>query len=118
MDVGKAWLADDMMRGDAVDPRVERVELVARIDQRLIGEYLGTVPEADDPDLTDAADARTGCLDVDHDEIGRGLVKVMGQRLQRGRRQHGVTPSADLSGTRSPVTMRISEAGCPCCHGG
>ena len=74
MDVREGRLPDDMVRGDAVDADIARVELVARVEQRLPGEDLAAVAEADDANLADAADSRARRLDVDHDEVGRGIV--------------------------------------------
>ena len=37
VDVAEGRLADDMVAADAVDPSVERRELVARVDERLVG---------------------------------------------------------------------------------
>lgn len=70
MDVSETRFADDVMRGDAVDARVETLEDVAGVDQRFKGERFLAVPEPDDADLADAADARTGGFDIDDDEIG------------------------------------------------
>ena len=73
VDVAKIRMTDNMVRGDAVNPGVESVEFVARIDERLISEDLAAIAKSDDPDLTDAADPRAGCLDIDidNDKIGK-----------------------------------------------
>ena len=55
VDVRKGGLPNDVIATDAVDPRVERRELIARIYEALVRENLQTIPKADDPDLADAA---------------------------------------------------------------
>ena len=70
VDRGKIRLACDMMGLDAVYPRIERREVIARVDEGFIFEDLSSIAEADDPDLTDAADPRARGFHVDHHEIG------------------------------------------------
>ena len=69
VDVAECRLANDVIAADAVDASVEGRELVARINEGFIGVHLLSVPEADDADLADAADARTGGLDINDDEV-------------------------------------------------
>jgi len=73
VDVGEGGSTRDVMRGDPVNTGVDRMELVARVDQRLPGEAFASVAKSDDPDLADAAHPRTRRLDVDHDEVGYHL---------------------------------------------
>ncbi len=71
MQLTETGLAQHMVGGDAMDVDIEAAERVARIDHRFIFEADRAVAEPDDADLADAADAGTGGLDIDHDEIGR-----------------------------------------------
>lgn len=68
---------------DAVDSHVERVKLIARINQGFVFERDATIGETDDPNLADTAGARAGSLDVDGDEIWRARVQVQLHRLRR-----------------------------------
>ncbi|KAK0349414.1 hypothetical protein LTR94_033228 [Friedmanniomyces endolithicus] len=65
----KGRLAQHVIGGDAVNADIEAAEIVARVDQRLIGQHLDPRRIADDADLADAADAGTGGFDIDDDEI-------------------------------------------------
>lgn len=53
----KSRLSHDMIGRDAVDAGIERREVVARVDERLIFEDLPAVPKTDNSDLAYAADA-------------------------------------------------------------
>jgi hypothetical protein len=70
VDGAEIRLPDNMVGADAMDPDIEGREVIAGIDQRLIGKNFATIAKACDADLADAADPRAGRLDVDYDEIG------------------------------------------------
>ena len=81
---GIVRLATHMLRTDAVEPRIERVEPVLRIDQALIGQNFPPPREADNANLADAGRSLVGGFDVHDDEIEveirDGWVRCQGKR--------------------------------------
>ena len=57
VEVSKFWFAAHVMPIDAVNSHVERVKLIARIDEGFVLERDATIGETDDPNLADAAGA-------------------------------------------------------------